>query len=75
MYMNSVITGNMSLARRGGIPGTYSLVRSFVGVRISQGYFGLDPASLDGCPLWPLIYYCLRCGDVQSALHCAQKAG
>lgn len=75
MFMNSVIAGNMSLARRGGIPGTYSLVRSFVGVRISQGYFGLDPASLDGCPLWPLIYYCLRCRDVQSALHCAQKAG
>lgn len=65
----------MSLARRGGIPGTYSLVRSFVGVRIPQGYFGLDPASLDGCPLWPLIYYCLRCGDVQSALHCTQNAG
>ena len=23
---------------------------------------------IDGTPLWPLIYYCLRCGDARAAL-------
>lgn len=27
---------------------------------------------VDGAPLWPLIYYCLRCGDPKAALQAVQ---
>lgn len=73
--MESVVAGNLSAARRGGVPGTYSLVRSFVNLRVPGGYLGLDPAEVDGRPLWASVYYCLRCGDVAGALQCIQQAG
>ncbi|KAL1124172.1 hypothetical protein AAG570_001942 [Ranatra chinensis] len=74
IYINSVVSGNLSTARRGGIPGTYSLVRGFVGIRVSQ-VEGLEDVNIDGLPLWPLVYYCLRCGDVPSALMSCKLAG
>ncbi|XP_054284847.1 nuclear pore complex protein Nup93-like [Macrosteles quadrilineatus] len=74
-YMESVVSSNLSTARRGGEPSTYSLVRSFVGLRVPGGYLGLDPASVDGRPLWACVYYYLRCGDLAGALQCVQQAG
>jgi len=77
-YMTNVVSGNMALARRGGIPGTLPLVSSFVGLRTpagSQGVIGLEDGLVDNRPLWPQLYYCLRCGDVAAALACAQQAG
>ena len=37
-------------------------------------FSGLD-GNVDGKPLWPMVYYCLRCGDIQSALKCMECAG
>ena len=30
---------------------------------------------VDGVPVWPMIFYCLRCGDLKSAITAASKAG
>lgn len=61
-------------ARLGGVPSNYNLVCAFVGLKFGdqQGSFviGLQDGLVDGRPLWPMVYYCLRCGDVQSALRC-----
>lgn len=54
----------------GGIPGTYNLVKSFVGIRLQGEYMGLQDGMIDGRPLWPMVYYCLRSGDINAALHC-----
>ena len=27
---------------------------------------------IDGTPLWPLIYYCLRCGDPRAAVQAVE---
>lgn len=72
--MTNVINENLAEARRGGVPGTYTLVRSFVGIRLQGGYSGLEGGLVDERPLWPIVYYCLRCGDIGAALHCLKKA-
>ena len=30
---------------------------------------------VDGVPVWPIIFYCLRCGDLKAAILAANKAG
>lgn len=74
-FMENVISDNLQLALRGGVPGTYNLVRSYVGLRLPGGCLGLQDGQIDEKPLWPMVYYCLRCGDYSAALHCLQKAG
>ncbi|GLV42360.1 Nucleoporin 93kD-1 [Carabus blaptoides fortunei] len=53
-YMSSVINENLHQAKRGGVPGTYPLVRSFVGIRLQGGYLGLQDGAIDDRPLWPM---------------------
>lgn len=36
---------------------------------------GLDDTTADGMPLWPIVYYCLRCGDVAAAIQSLEQAG
>lgn len=72
--MTNVINENLAEARRGGIPGTYSLARSYVGVRLQGEYTGLQGGMIDDRPLWPLVYYCLRSGDLTAAIHCLKRA-
>lgn len=75
-YMSTVIRGNLREARRGGIPSVLNLVSSFVKLTFSQGNsLGLQEVNSEGVPLWPMVYYCLRCGNPQSALRCLQSAG
>ncbi|XP_046606302.1 nuclear pore complex protein Nup93-like isoform X1 [Neodiprion virginianus] len=73
-FMNSIISENLAQAMRGGIPGTLPLVKSFVRVKI-QSTLGLEGIQVDGMPLWPLVYYCMRAGDFHAALHCLKQAG
>jgi len=72
--MSNIVNSNLKSAKRGGVPGTYPLVRSFVSVRVSSAAIGLEDGVIDGQPVWPLIYYCLRCGDVTAALEVARRA-
>lgn len=76
LYMSTIISGNLREAQRGGVPSIFNLVSSFVGLTFNQGNsYGLQDVTIDGKPLWPMVYYCLRCGDLQSALRCMQMGG
>ncbi|CAF4785806.1 unnamed protein product [Pieris macdunnoughi] len=75
-YMSDVVRSNPAAAMRGGEPGTFPLVRGFVGLRLQgQSAQGLTDGVIDDRPLWPMVYYCLRSGDASAALHCLRKAG
>lgn len=74
--MCDVVRANPAAAMRGGEPGTYPLVRGFVGLRLQmQNLQGLADGIIGDRPLWPMVYYCLRSGDPSAALHCLKKAG
>uniref|UniRef100_A0A1A9ZUH8 Nuclear pore protein n=1 Tax=Glossina pallidipes TaxID=7398 RepID=A0A1A9ZUH8_GLOPL len=71
LYMSSIIGSNLREAQRGGIPSTFNLVSAFVGLNFNKSNcFYLQGVDIDGRPLWPMVYYCLRCGDMRSALRC-----
>ena len=55
--------------------GTLPLVRSFVSARQISRTTGLKDGLVEGEPVWPLIFYCLRCGDVNAALQATKQAG
>ncbi|XP_027849580.2 nuclear pore complex protein Nup93-like [Aphis gossypii] len=72
VFMKSYVKSHMSKAKLGGIPGTYPLVRSFVSVYINQ-YNNPDKLFYDGVPFWPLVYYLIRCGDLESVIQILEK--
>lgn len=71
-FMNSIINENLVQAKRGGIPGTIPLVKSFVGVKV-QNLRDLEDVMVEDKPLWPLVYYCMRSGDYKAALQCLSQ--
>ncbi|BFG00646.1 nuclear pore complex protein Nup93-1 [Drosophila madeirensis] len=75
-YMKTVINENRVLAKRGGIPSAYHMVNSFVGINFVQPatLVGLQDVN-NGRPLWALVYYSLRCGDLSAASKYLQEAG
>ncbi|EDS25850.1 nuclear pore complex protein Nup93 [Culex quinquefasciatus] len=80
LFMQTVIAEHLRDAQRGGIPSILNLVGSFVGLKFANqnqnsSFIGLQDGHVDGKPLWPMVYYCLRCGDIASALKCMQMAG
>jgi len=38
-------------------------------------FTGLEDGFVDGVPVWPFIYFCLRCGDLKAAMQVLQKTG
>ncbi|XP_001354896.1 nuclear pore complex protein Nup93-1 [Drosophila pseudoobscura] len=75
-YINTVIKENPLQAQRGGIPNVYSSVNSFVSINFAV------PATLvglldvyNGLPLWALVYYSLRCGDLGAAVRYLKETG
>ncbi|XP_076633557.1 nuclear pore complex protein Nup93 [Colletes latitarsis] len=71
-FMTSVISENLAMAKRGGIPGTVPLVKSFVSIKV-QNLRDLEDAVVENKPLWPLVYYCMRLGDYKAALTCLNQ--
>ena len=74
-FIRNVVYSNLSAAQLGGVPGTFHLVRSFLNIKMPSGGAGLDDGLVEGVPVWAMIYYCLRCGDVSAALQAATAAG
>ncbi len=74
-FVKNTVFTNLQRAELGGIPGTYHLIRSFLNVKISPHSPGLEDGLVDGVPVWPLIYYCLRAGDVSAAIKAASETG
>lgn len=73
-YINETINSNLQQAHRGGIPGTYNNVRSFLNVR-PPNIPNLEDGLVDGHPTWAMVYYCLRCGDLAAAQQVVNKCG
>lgn len=75
VFMSTVISDHLRDAQRGGVPSTYNLVSSFVGLRFNNQSTNAIIGLQDGKTLWPLVYYSLRCGDIQSALKYMEHSG
>lgn len=76
--MQAYISDRLPEAQRGGVPSVFNLVSSFVALHFNShtgNTIGLQDGHIDGKPLWPMVYYSLRCGNIQSALKCLQQAG
>ncbi|EDX01629.1 nuclear pore complex protein Nup93-1 [Drosophila yakuba] len=75
-YMKQFIDTNLILARLGGIPNVYHLVRSYVAVTFQrpQSLYGLLDVN-NGRPLWPLVYYSMRSGDMDAAAMYLKESG
>lgn len=76
--MSAYISDRLPEAQRGGVPSVFNLVSSFVGLNFSNqsgNIIGLQDGLIEGKPLWPMVYYSLRCGNLQSALKCLQQTG
>ena len=67
-------------AMRGGMPGTEYLAAAKLTLDSSGGYVvgdAADAVELDSgkaAPLWPTVYWCLRCGDRAAAVRVMQRA-
>ncbi|KAI0235619.1 Nuclear pore complex protein Nup93 [Lamellibrachia satsuma] len=66
-YVTLMVYSNLQQAQLGGVPGTYNLVRSFLNIRLPVMMPQLEDGEVEGLPIWALIYYCMRCGDLTAA--------
>jgi nuclear pore complex protein Nup93 len=57
------------------LSGTLPLVQSLVSAQQISRTAGLRDDSVEREPVWPLIFYCLPCGDVNEALKATKQAG
>ncbi|VDK36595.1 unnamed protein product [Taenia asiatica] len=83
-YLQTVVSSNPRQAQLGGCPGVKALVRAFLNVKSPSlqpsgdndfDCFGdFEDGVVDGKPVWPMIYYCLRCGALQDAASVASDA-
>ncbi|XP_030564508.1 nuclear pore complex protein Nup93-1 [Drosophila novamexicana] len=75
-YMNTVIQKNRLVGMRGGIPNVYNTVCSYVAItfQMPQSLIGLLDVSA-GRPLWPLVYYSLRSGDLGAGVQFLKEGG
>ncbi|XP_034472246.1 nuclear pore complex protein Nup93-1-like [Drosophila innubila] len=68
-HMTKVIQQSRNVSKCGGIPNIYSKVKSFVSIKFQQTQSLSDLSDIVlGCPLWPLVFYSLRCGDPEAAV-------
>jgi len=72
LYIEKTVYENTQHARLGGIPGTLNLVKSFLKIKLHPATPGLEDCTVEGVPVWALIYYCLRCGDATATLQAAE---
>lgn len=78
LFMQTYISDRLPEAQRGGVPSVFNLVSSYVALNFNNqtgNTIGLQDGHIDGKPLWPMVYYSLRCGSIQSALKCLQQTG
>lgn len=72
-YTMVTVFGNLHQAQLGGVPGTYQLVRSFLNIKLPGPLPGMQDGEIEGHPVWAVIYYCLRCGDLNAAMQVVNK--
>ncbi|KAH8402553.1 hypothetical protein KR009_000888 [Drosophila setifemur] len=76
IYMETIVQKNLLLTKRGGVPSTYTLVSCYVSINFTKlaALIGLEDVS-NGKPLWPLVYYSLRSGDLGAAIQFLKEWG
>uniref|UniRef100_A0A8D3BZ60 Nuclear pore complex protein Nup93 n=1 Tax=Scophthalmus maximus TaxID=52904 RepID=A0A8D3BZ60_SCOMX len=72
-YTMVTVFGNLHQAQLGGVPGTYQLVRSFLNIKLPGPLPGMQDGEIEGHPVWAVIYYCLRCGDLNAAMQVVNR--
>ncbi|XP_005814359.1 nuclear pore complex protein Nup93 isoform X1 [Xiphophorus maculatus] len=73
-FTMGTVFGNLHQAQLGGVPGTYQLVRSFLNIKLPGPLPGMQDGEVEGQPVWAVIYYCLRCGDMNAAMTVVSRA-
>ncbi|KAG9336956.1 hypothetical protein JZ751_029973 [Albula glossodonta] len=73
-YTMVTVFGNLHQAQLGGVPGTFQLVHSFLNIKLPGPLPGMQDGEVEGHPVWALIYYCLRCGDLSAAMQVVNRA-
>ena len=72
--LQNTVNANLKQAKVGGAPGTLPLVTGFLRLKESAKYHTSSEETFDDKqPLWPTIYLCLRCGDLEAAKIVAVK--
>jgi nuclear pore complex protein Nup93 len=65
-YIREMVYRSLPQAQLGGVPGTRQLVKSYL--NLVPSLVGVDP----GSP-WRMVFYCMRCGDLQDALDIVKR--
>lgn len=73
-FIEATVYSNLQMAQLGGIPGTYNLVRSFLNVKLPTIPPGLEDNVIEGHPVWAMLYYCIRCGDLEAAMQVVRNS-
>eukprot|EP00111_Clytia_hemisphaerica_P020577 TCONS_00060599-protein len=71
-FVENCVYSNLQQAKLGGIPGLYNLVQSFLKIKVVSSSSGFEDGLVNGVPVWPLIYFCLRCGDKDATQRAAE---
>ncbi|KAI1715918.1 nup93/Nic96 domain-containing protein [Ditylenchus destructor] len=72
-HAEAVVENNLTIAKRGGIPGTMSLVDAYLNVK-KFSHTGMEDGGLCGShPTWMVLFYSLRLGDLKTAADVAKK--
>lgn len=71
-FLENSVFSNLQQAKLGGIPGLFNLVQSFLKIKVVSSSSGFEDGLVNGVPVWPLIYFCLRCGDVDATESAAE---
>lgn len=74
-FIERIVYSNLQQAQLGGVPGVFFLVKSFLKIRPLVAIADqLEDGDVEGVPLWPFVYYCIRCGDLSAAMQVAQMS-
>ncbi|KAI6241440.1 Nuclear pore protein [Aphelenchoides fujianensis] len=71
-HMETVVKNNLEAAKRGGVPGTLSLVEAYLNIRRND-QFQYQDGNYGKHPVWPVLFYCLRIGDFNTAATVAKS--
>ncbi|RNA22043.1 nuclear pore complex Nup93 [Brachionus plicatilis] len=73
--IQNTVNANLKQAKLGGGLGTLRLVSGYLRLSSSEKYHQFSEETFDDKqPLWPTIYLCIRCGDIEAAKTVALNA-
>lgn len=71
-FIENFVYSNLQQAELGGIPGLYNLIQSYLRIKLQSNTTEYEDGLVSGVPVWPLVYYCLRCGDNEATQRAAE---